>query len=111
VIEEDGLEQFADLPGEQWEPSNGTEGAAMIESQCCFCERDKLMNGTATQEQCDADPSLYCEILNASFRGEAKEWREIDGVVQCIAFVKQGDKLPERCPHTMELELDGGVKP
>ena len=93
------------LPGEQWEPSNGSEGAALIESYCTYCERDKVMNGEASQEDADRDPSLYCRILSDSFLGPVKEWRETDEGVFCVAFVMTGERLPERCPHTMELEL------
>jgi hypothetical protein len=93
------------LPGEQWGPSNGSEGAAMIECQCTYCERDKVMNGEATDEDADSDPSLYCKILSDSFVGPVQEWREVDGVIQCVRFVKKGDALPDRCPKTLELPL------
>lgn len=94
------------LEGERYEPSNGTEGGCFIESWCTNCARDKVMNGEATQEEADADDSLYCQVLNASYRGEAVEWREMpDGEVKCIAFVPQGERIPERCPKTMELPL------
>ena len=93
--------------GEQYEPSNGTEGGCFIEAWCANCARDKVMNGEATQEQADVDDSLYCQILGASFRGEAVEWRELpDGTVKCIAFVPQGERIqPQRCPNTLELPL------
>jgi hypothetical protein len=103
-IAPDGLEQFADLPGEQWEPSNGSEGCAMIEGFCSHCERDKVMNGTITDEQAQMDGG-YCQILSDSFIGPVKEWREVSGEILCAAFVEQGDKVPDRCPHTLELPL------
>lgn len=92
--------------GEQYEPSNGTEGMCFQEDWCCNCARDKVMNGEATQEEADADDSLYCQILGASYRGEAVEWRELPtGEVKCIAFVPMGERIQDRCPHTLELPL------
>jgi hypothetical protein len=91
--------------GEQWEPSNGTEGAYFIEGWCANCERDKVMNGDATDEDADKDPSIYCQILSDSFIRAVPEWREIDGEPKCLKFVKKGDALPDRCPHTQELPL------
>jgi hypothetical protein len=95
--------------GEQYEPSNGTEGSCFIEEWCSNCARDKVMNGEATQDEADRDDSLYCQILGASFRGEAVEWRELsDGTVKCIAFVPKGEPItPQRCPYTAELPLQG----
>jgi hypothetical protein len=94
--------------GEQYQPSNGTEGASFIEEWCSNCARDKVMNGEATQDQADVDDTLYCQILGASFRGEAVEWREFeDGAVECIAFVPKGERIPpQRCPYTAELPLE-----
>lgn len=94
--------------GEHYEPSNGTEGLCFHEAWCSICERDKVMNGDATDEDADRDPSLYCEILGASFRGEAKEWQyDKNGQPCCIAFVPKGERFPTpRCPHTAELPLD-----
>ena len=96
---------MSNLPGEQWEPSNGTEGGCFIDEWCSNCERDKVMNGTMDYDEADSTEGAYCEILNASFRGEAKEWREVNGVAQCVRFVKKGDALPDRCQNTMELPL------
>jgi hypothetical protein len=96
--------------GEQWEPSNGTIGESFIRAWCAECARDKVMNGEATQEQADADDSLYCQILGASFRGEAVEWREVGDEVKCIAFVPKGQPIPApRCQHTAELSLGFGT--
>jgi hypothetical protein len=93
--------------GERYEPSNGTEGACFHEAWCCNCERDKEMNGTCYQEGRDAGDGDWCEILGASFRGEAKEWIFDDkGMPSCTAFVLLGTQEPTpRCPHTMELPL------
>lgn len=77
------------LPGEQWEPSNGTVGESFIANECGQCARDE-----------DED----CEVLAASFRGEAIEWRELpDGQVKCVLFVERGERIPERCPKTKDL--------
>jgi hypothetical protein len=77
------------LPGEQWEPSNGTEGEIFIGGNCAECERDREED---------------CEVLAASFRGEAIEWREFpDGQVKCVLFVDRGERIPERCPRTKDL--------
>jgi hypothetical protein len=88
-----GLKEQA---GEHYEPSNGTEGMCFHEGWCCNCERDKVMNGTATQEDADRDPSLYCEILNQSFcDGGAKEWQfDKNGDPCCTAFVPMGETVP-----------------
>jgi len=53
--------------------------------------------------ECDDDE--LCEIIAASFRGEAVEWREMpDGQVTCIAYDWNGDAIPDqRCQHTMEM--------
>lgn len=100
-IAPDGLEAFAELPGEQWTPSNSDSGAAFLDDWCSNCERDKVLNGTVQfgKEQ-DGD---LCEIVGASYRGEAKEWREIDGEIKCISFVRVGERLPDRCPNTPDM--------
>lgn len=92
------------LPGEQWEPSNGTQGDAFISAWCGRCACDKEANGEATQDECDRDESLRCQILGASFRGEAVEWRAIKGAVMCIAFVPKGEPIPvPRCDKTLDM--------
>lgn len=74
------------LPGEQWIPSNGTEGSAILCSLCSTYARDKAMREGSDPDECD-DNEL-CEIIAASFRGEAVEWRDMDdGEVTCIAKV------------------------
>ena len=42
------------LPGEQWQPSNGTEGDEFIEHWCRRCSRDKAMREGADFDECDA---------------------------------------------------------
>lgn len=81
------------LPGEQWVPSNGTAGHSFIEAYCCLCARDKPSSEGKPLEDCD-DGDL-CQILGASFRGEAVEWRRMpDGEVKCVAFVPAGESIP-----------------
>jgi hypothetical protein len=94
------------LPGERYMPSNGTEGMCFQEAWCCECAKDNEMNGSCHEEGRDATDEDYCPILNASYRDEAEEWRELpDGRTVCIAFQKRApsnDALP-RCEHTQEL--------
>ncbi|WP_241120642.1 hypothetical protein [Achromobacter xylosoxidans] len=81
----------AELPGEQWKPSNGTVGYSFVSDACGTCERDH-----------DED----CDILARSFRGDAVEWRrtEEDGCF-CMAYVPAGEQLPET-PDPLNLCLD-----
>ena len=94
------------LPGEQYTPSNGTDGACFHGAWCERCARDAEMNGTKPQADCTDDD--WCPILGASFRGEAVEWRELpSGECVCIAFVPAGERIPEpRCTRTPDL-FDG----
>jgi len=91
------------LPGEQWIPSNSTIGAAFIETWCGTCARDKAMRDGAPVDECDDNE--VCEIIGASFRREAVEWRRMpDGDIKCIAFVEVGQTIPPpKCPHTGDL--------
>lgn len=98
--------------GQPYMPSNGTEGACFHEMHCQNCERDKVMNGSATVEDADRDPDLYCEILSRSFReDELAEWKfGPDGWPMCTAFVPKGDPIPlPRCAHTADM-FDGGAQ-
>lgn len=90
-------------PGTRYMPSNGTEGHSFIEYWCSGCQRDKAMREGADLDDCDDNEK--CEILGASFRGEAEEWRELeDGRRICIAFIEAGKPVPApRCEHTLEL--------
>ena len=81
------------LPGEQWIPSNGTEGYSFLETACGNCARDKSMREGADLDECD-DNEL-CEIIAASFRGPVKEWIEDDSGPRCTAFVAAGNVVPE----------------
>ncbi|MGE5319653.1 MAG: hypothetical protein ACM3KD_05695 [Hyphomicrobiaceae bacterium] len=57
-------------------------------------------------EECD-DNEL-CEIIAASYRGEAAEWRRMpDGSATCLAFVPASEKIPApRCPRTRDMFVD-----
>lgn len=90
--------------GEQYIPSGGLEGVDFICEWCGNCAKDREMNGTCHDEGREPGDDDWCEILNASYRGEAVEWRELEnGDVKCIAFVKAGERVPDRCPHTQDL--------
>lgn len=90
------------LPGRQWIPSNGTEGHSFLESACGNCQRDKSMREGVDLDECDDNEK--CEIIAASFRGEAVEWRVDKDEVFCISFVEKGQSiLAPRCPNTVDL--------
>lgn len=91
------------LPGRQWTPSNGTEGYSFLESACGNCARDKAMREGVDLDDCDDNEK--CEIIAASFRGQAVEWRIDDSdEVFCISFVEKGQSIPApRCPNTVDL--------
>ena len=91
------------LPGTQWQPSNASVGHGFINDWCGQCARDKAMREGADFDECD-DNEL-CEILAASFRGQAVEWRRMpSGEVKCIAFVPAGEQIPpRRCSKTQDM--------
>jgi hypothetical protein len=97
---------FARPPGEQYRPCNGSEGEYFWAMWCEECERDKVMSGQATVDDADHDPSLYCEILNRSFRTDEPlpEWTYgEDGQPMCTQFVPLGEKIVDRCAHTADM--------
>lgn len=81
------------LPGVQYTPSNGTEGYSFLESWCGDCQRDRAMREGVDIDECDDNEK--CEIIGASFRGEAVEWRDLGDKCVCLAFVPAGDPVPE----------------
>lgn len=91
------------LPGEQWIPSNGTEGYSFLEQACGNCARDKAMREGVEFENCDDNE--VCPIIAASFMGEAVEWRRLEnGEVMCTSFVHAGEPIPQpRCERTLDL--------
>lgn len=95
------------LPGEQWMPGNSDAGCAFLSGWCGNCARDKAMREGLLVEECD-DNEL-CEIIAASFLGQAVEWRKFpDGEVKCIAFVQAGEPIPPpRCTRTLDLFEQG----
>ncbi len=91
------------LPGRQWVPSNSDQGHAFIADWCGQCARDKAAREGVELDECD--DTEKCEILAASFRSEAVEWRRMpSGKVECIAFVPAGQPVPPpRCANTKDL--------
>lgn len=90
------------LAGQQWTPSNGTEGGIFLSEWCSNCERDKVMNGTV--REVDAGDDDLCPIVAASFRGEATQWvYGADGQPTCSAFTPMGQPLNQRCEHTPDM--------
>ncbi len=92
-----------DLVGQQYMPSNGTEGEIFQSEWCARCQRDRAMREGIPFE--DIDPEREsCQILNASYRGEAFEWvYDASGQPLCTAFVPAGDRVVDRCQHTTEM--------
>lgn len=94
------------LPGVQWIPSNGTEGHSFLESACGTCQRDRAMREGVELDECDDNEK--CEIIAASFRGEAVEWRLLDDdTITCVAWIAAGQPVPPpRDEHTLDLFSD-----
>lgn len=87
---------------EQFIPSNADDGYSFICQHCQYCARDAVSNGTRTFQTATDDE--LCQILAASFRGEAKEWVEHDdGRTECTAYVPFGQPLPFRDPATIDM--------
>lgn len=97
-------------PGEQWIPSNSDAGYGFLEHECGRCARDKSMREGVPIEECDDNER--CDIIAASFRGEAVEWRQMpDGEIKCIAFVPAGARIPEPpCEHTADMFGDSAAE-
>lgn len=91
------------LPGTQWIPSNGSTGECFLTNECGNCARDKAMREGVEFDECDDNEK--CEIIAASFRGEAVEWRRLDsGEITCLAFVEAGtEPPPPRCQNTADM--------
>lgn len=78
-IEDDGLATFADYPGRQYIPSSPMHGDDFVAIWFKACSRCKGERAT---------PADNCEILAASYtEGGAREWRVINGLRSCMAFV------------------------
>ena len=91
------------LPGVRYMPSNGTDGHSFIDSWCSNCQRELAMRQGFDLVDCIDEEQ--CEILGASFRDEAQEWRELDdGRCVCLAFIPAGEAVPvPRCEFTTDL--------
>lgn len=90
------------LPGEQWIPSNSSDGDAMFCSYCRHCARDRAMREGMDVDDCDDDE--LCDVLARSFRGEAVEWRILPtGRITCTAYIPAGQPIPQRCPATADM--------
>ena len=91
-----------------YRPSNGTEGESFHAHWCERCARDLWANGTkATYDECE--PHEVCAIIGNTLAFDiyhpdySKEWRYVDGVPTCTAFVPKGSPLPTPA----ELEAAG----
>ena len=96
---------YVEDAGRQYTPSNGTEGSIFLESWCGECARDRSMRDGVDIDECEDNER--CDIIAASFRGEAKEWViGADGQPRCTQYVSAGEPVPApRCAFTMELPL------
>ena len=93
---------YVEQAGQPYQPSNGTEGEVFWSEWCYTCARDKAMREGANFEDCDDNER--CDIIAASFRGEAKEWVfGADGQPMCTAFHEFGTPELYRCPATADM--------
>lgn len=75
------------LPGVKWTPANGMDGMMFVEKYCVPCGRDRPTSEGVDFDECLA--SEICQILSASFRDEAIEWRQLEsGEIICTEFQK-----------------------
>ena len=80
----------------------------MFDQWCSHCARDKPMRDgdpidSYNEEEFSDDE--VCEIIGASFLGNAIEWRKMpDGAIKCLAFVEYGhDVPPPRDDKTIDM--------
>ena len=84
------------------ERENETLRARVASLEGARCAKDAPSNGSKSFEACD--DSELCQILAASFRGEAVEWRRMpNGEVKCLAFIELGTDTPARCDKTQDM--------
>jgi hypothetical protein len=59
----------------------------------------------------ECDDNERCDIIAASFRGEAVQWRILlEGGVICTSYIEHGKPVPpERCPNTVDLFGDSAA--
>ncbi len=91
-----------EVTGQQYKPSNGSEGEAFIGHWCGHCARDKSAREGAPIEECD--DREVCPIIARSFAGDATEWvYGTDGQPRCTEYVEHGQPIPYRCPNTPDI--------
>lgn len=71
---------MTDYPGRRWRPSNGTEMDSFVGHHC---------------ENCARDIGNQCTILSRAFAEPVEEWRIVDDLSMCTAFVPVGEPLPD----------------
>jgi len=97
---------MTDYPVKQFKPYGANEGEAFLSAHCATCAKDKCYREGAPVEECDE--SELCQIIGASFRGEAVEWRILpDGKSACMKYVEfvpgiQANQV-ERCDNTLDM--------
>lgn len=75
------------LPGVQWIPSTLDSGMSFIKRNCSTCGRDRPEFEEVSYDECEDHE--VCQIIGASFRGEAIQWRRLDdGEVICTEYGK-----------------------
>ncbi len=91
--------------GKPYTPSSGTEGSIFIESWCGECQRDRAMREGIDFLDIRDPETESCQILNASFRGEATQWQyDQNGQPCCTAFVSNDEPVhAPRCEHTTDM--------
>lgn len=90
--------------GRPYRPSNGTEGDIFREVWCGGCEREAAHRSDADQPGCPI--LLYAYAHDLGDDDYPAEWVYSDsGYPTCTAFVPEGEQIPYRCPHTMDLFL------
>lgn len=97
---------MSDYPGEQFKPYGANEGDAFLVAHCTTCAKDKCYREGVPVEECDE--SELCQIIAASFSGDAVEWRILpDGKSRCMKYVEfvpgiQANQV-ERCEKTIDM--------
>lgn len=94
------------LPGEQYTPSNGTEGTLFFAAWCEQCARDRSMREGESVDECDDDE--LCPIIARAYLGKAVEWRRLPNAdTICTAFRHMEDE-PEKPRCTATVDMFGG---
>lgn len=91
-----------------YQPSNGSEGEWFFGKWCGECARDKSMREGESVDECD--DREVCPIIGRTMAYRVtdpeypQEWRYVDGVPTCTAFVPAGSPVG---PTPAELEAAG----